>query len=95
MDCLLDIQAIAAGLLTSLAQHNKAATTNTMTAVVTGKRKREIGLVVPAKYVVYTENQKHAQSLIKKLLEKQHLLGLLVHRELFKCLVYFICKFFI
>ena len=33
----------------------EAATTNTMTAVVTGKRKREIGLVVPAKYVAYTE----------------------------------------
>ena len=62
----------------------EAATTNTMTAVVTGKRKREIGLVVPAKYVAYTENQKHAQILIKKLLEKQHLLELLFHRELFK-----------
>ena len=34
----------------------EAASTNTMTAVVTGKRKREIGLVVPAKYVAYTEN---------------------------------------
>ena len=34
----------------------EAATTNTMTAVVTGKRKREIGLVVPAKYVAYKEN---------------------------------------
>ena len=34
----------------------EAATTNTMTAVVTGKRKRKIGLVVPAKYVAYTEN---------------------------------------
>ena len=44
----------------------EAATTNTMTAVVTGKRKREIGLVVPTKYVAYTENQKHAQILIKK-----------------------------
>ena len=62
----------------------EAATTNTMTAVVRGKRKREISLVVPAKYVAYTENQKHAQILIKKLLEKQHLLELLVHRELFK-----------
>ena len=62
----------------------EAATTNTMTAVVTGKRKRDTGLVVPAKYVAYTENQKHAQILIKKLLEKQHLRELLVHRELFK-----------
>ena len=62
----------------------EAATTNTMIAVVTGKRKREIGLVVPAKYVAYTENQKRAQILIKKLLEKQHLLELLFHRELFK-----------
>ena len=62
----------------------EAATANTMTAVVTGKRKREIGLVAPAKYVAYTENQKHAQILIKKLLEKQHLLELLVQRELFK-----------
>ena len=62
----------------------EAATTNTMTAVVTGKRKREIGLVVPAKYVAYTENQKHAQILIKKPLEKQHLLELLFYRELFK-----------
>ena len=34
----------------------EAATTNTMTAIVTGKRKHEIGLVVPAKYVAYTEN---------------------------------------
>ena len=62
----------------------EAATTNTITAEVTGKRKREIRLVVPAKYVAYTENQKHAQILIKKLLEKQNLLELLVHRELFK-----------
>ena len=62
----------------------EAATTNTMTTIVTGKMKREIGLVVPAKYVAYTENQKHAKILIKKLLEKQYLLELLVHRENFK-----------
>ena len=62
----------------------EAATTNTMTAVVRGRRKREIGLVVPAKYVTYTETKRHAQILIKKLLEKQHRRELLVRRELFK-----------
>ena len=74
----------------------EAATTNTMTAVVTGKRKREIGLVVPAKYVAYTENKKHAQILIKKLLEKQHNIfwNFLFIENSSKCLLYFIFKFF-
>ena len=60
----------------------EAATTSTIVAVVTGKRKREIGLVVPAKYIVYTENQKPAQILKEKLLEKETILELAVHNEL-------------
>ena len=49
-----------------------AANTNTIIAVVTGKRKREIGLVVPAKYFAYTNNKKNAEILMKKLLEKKY-----------------------
>ena len=60
----------------------EAATTNAIVAVVTGKRKREIGLVIPAKYIAYTENQKHAQIFKEKLLEKETILELAVHNEL-------------
>ena len=58
-----------------------AANTNTIIAVVTGKRKREIGLVVPAKYFAYTNNKKNAEMLMKKLLEKKNILELAVHNE--------------
>ena len=72
----------------------EAATTNTMTAVVTGKRKREIGLVVPAKYVAYTENHKHAQILIKNCLKSKIVWNFLFIENSSTCLVYFIFKFF-
>ena len=72
----------------------EAATTNTLTAVVTGKRKLEIGLVVTAKYVAYTENQKHAQILIKSCLKSNIFGNLLFIENSSKCLVYFIFKFF-
>ena len=40
-------------------------------AVVTGKRKREVGLVVPAKYVALTKNKTFANILLEKLTEKK------------------------
>ena len=73
----------------------EAATTNTMTAVVAGKRKREIGFVVPAKYVAYTENQKHAQILIKNRLKSNIFWNFFFIENSKKGLVYFIFKFFI
>ena len=73
----------------------EAATTNTMIAVVTGKRKYKIGLVVPAKYVAYTESQKHAQILIKKNCLKSNVFwNFLFIENSSKWLVYFIFKFF-
>ena len=67
-----------------------AANTNTIIAVVTGKRKREIGLVVPAKYFAYTNNKKNAEMLMKKLLEKKMFSNsLYTTKILLKDLVYF------
>ena len=67
-----------------------AANTNTIIAVVTGKRKREIGLVVPAKYFAYTNNKKNAEMLMKKLLEKKIFSNsLYTTKILLKDLVYF------
>lgn len=42
-----------------------------MISVVTGRRKREIDLDVPAKFIAYTENKNHEQKLVTKLQEKQ------------------------
>ena len=39
--------------------------------IVTEKRKREVGLVVAAKYVVLTKNKTFANTLLKKLREKK------------------------
>ena len=67
-----------------------AANTNTIIAVATGKRKREIGLVVPAKYFAYTNNTKNAEKLMKKLLEKKIFSNsLYTTKILLKDLVYF------
>ena len=52
-----------------------------MIAIVTGKRKREYGFVVLAKFTAYKENNNHAKILVTKLLEKQNLLELAVHNE--------------
>ena len=44
---------------------------NNLIAVVTGKRKREVGLVVPAKYVALTKKKTFANILLEKLTEKK------------------------
>ena len=54
-------------LLTFLLQAN---TDNLLTATVTGKRKREVGLVVPAKFTAFTQELKNAKILKRKLNER-------------------------
>ena len=49
----------------------KADESNSVLAEVTGKRKREVELVVPAKFTVYTVNQQHAQVLDSELSKKE------------------------
>ena len=49
----------------------EASPENNLIAVVTGKRKREVGLVVPAKYVALTKNKTFANNLLEKLTEKK------------------------
>ena len=44
---------------------------NKLGTIVTEKRKREVGLVVAAKYVVLTKNKTFANTLLKKLREKK------------------------
>ena len=44
---------------------------NTLSAVVTGKRKSEVGLVVPAKYIALTKDRRYANVLFEKLKEKK------------------------
>ena len=44
---------------------------NVIEAEVSGKRKREVGLIVPAKYTVYTKVKSHASILCEKLCEKK------------------------
>ena len=48
-----------------------AAFENQLGTIVTEKRKREDGLVVPANYVVLTQNKTFANTLLKKLREKK------------------------
>ena len=43
---------------------------NLFTATVTGKRKREVGLVVPAKFTAFTQELKNAKILKRKLNER-------------------------
>ena len=40
---------------------------NTLNAEVTGQRKREVGLVVPARYTAFTKNRETAQILEREL----------------------------
>ena len=49
---------------------------NKLSAIVKEKRKREIGLVVPAKFIALTKNKTHAKVLVSKLLEKKCILSL-------------------
>ena len=49
----------------------EASPENNLIAVVMGKRKREVGLVVPAKYVALTKNKTFANILLEKLTEKK------------------------
>ena len=45
-------------------------------AEITGKRKREIGLVVPVKYTAITNNKLFAEVLLEKLEEKKKIMGI-------------------
>ena len=45
---------------------------NLLTATVTGKRKREVGLVVPAKFTAFTQELKNANILKRELNEKAY-----------------------
>ena len=49
----------------------KASPENKLNAIVIGKRKREVGLVVPAKYAALTKNKTFANALAGKLQEKK------------------------
>ena len=49
----------------------KADKSNKLLVEVTGKRKREVGLVVPAQFTAYTVNQRHAQVLDAELIKKK------------------------
>lgn len=49
---------------------------NNLMAEVTGKRKREIGLVVPVKYTAFTDDKLFAQVLLEKLEEKKKIIGI-------------------
>ena len=51
---------------------------NRLIAVPSGKRKREIGLVVPAKYTVITKNGQFGDILVKKLKDKTNVLEISV-----------------
>ena len=45
---------------------------NLLTATVTGKRKREVGLVVPAKFTAFTQELKNANILKRELNERAY-----------------------
>ena len=49
---------------------------NNLIAEVIGKRKREIGLVVPAKYIATTNDRRFAEILKVKLEEKKEFIGI-------------------
>ena len=49
----------------------KAAPENKLDAIAVGKRKREVGLIVPAKYVPLTKNKTFANILFNKLQKKK------------------------
>lgn len=55
-------------LLTNFLQANPD---NVIEAEVSGKRKREVGLIVPAKYTAYTKVKSNASILCEKLCEKK------------------------
>ena len=61
-----------------------------MKAEVVGKRKREIGLVVPAKYTAITNDIKFAQVLMEKLEEKQKIIDITIHEAISKNFPYYI-----
>ena len=49
----------------------KAAPENKINGIIAGKRKHEVELLVPAKYVVLTKSKTFANILLKKLQEKE------------------------
>ena len=44
---------------------------NKIKAVITGKRQREVGLVVPAKFIFTTRNKRYSEVLEKELLKRK------------------------
>ena len=61
-----------------------------MRAEVAGKRKREIGLVVPVKYIATTDDFKFAEVLLKNLNEKKKIVDINVQTTyLKKCPCFF------
>ena len=60
--------------ISSLCYHFlKKSKTNNLNAVITGKRQREVGLVVPAKYSFETDDKKYAEILEKELVKRKEL----------------------
>ena len=60
--------------ISSLCYHFlKKSKTNNLNAVVTGKRQREVGLVVPAKYSFETDDKTCAEILEKELVKRKEL----------------------
>ena len=60
--------------ISSLCYHFlKKSKTNNLSAVITGKRQREVGLVVPAKYSFETDDKKCAEILEKELVKRKEL----------------------
>ena len=57
---------------------------NLLKAEVVGKRKREIGLVVPVKYKALTSDVKCATVLSEKLNEKTRAIELYIHKTIYK-----------
>ena len=57
-----------------------ASQNNQLNAVVIAKRKREMGLVVPAKFVAITENKRFAETLREKIESKKNELELTVEQ---------------
>ena len=66
-------------LSTLLSYFLNASIDHQLTSVVTGKRMREIGLVVPAKFVAYTNNINYANILRDNLMEKTSIIGIKIH----------------
>ena len=56
----------------------------TLKAEVIGRRKREIGLAVPAKYTAMTNDKKFAEVLLQQLEEKKKIIAITITERVFK-----------